>query len=181
MAFDIPAEPLQNALDDYGVVTGISGFYRTDATVGHTSATIKGRYTPDAALRMLIEGTGLVVHYTAADAFVLESAPRGDDRPTGRDPRYDGLVQSRVRDAFCRDPFTAPGDYRTAISFRVDPAGHIGQPRLLDSTGDTARDRAILDALQHVDVGLPPANASRDFVMLILPQSLTSGQDCVRH
>lgn len=179
MLFDLPAQPLQSALDAYSAITGLSGFYSAESIAGHTSAAIRGWYTPDAVLRMLIENTGLIAYYTAPDAFVLEPAPeRRVPRAAASAAGYEGLVQSRVRDEFCRDPRIEPGDYRIAVSFYINEQGRIEQPRLLDSTGNEARDEAILGALRRVDIGLSPADASRPFAMLILPRSLTINQDC---
>ena len=89
-AFDIPAQPLQAALEQYSNVTGGSVVYRAALTVGRRSAAVKGIHTPEAALRMLIEGSGLVAEYTATNAVVLQPEPAAPIRarrpanPTGR-------------------------------------------------------------------------------------------------
>ena len=89
-AFDIPAQPLQAALEQYSNVTGGSVVYRAALTVGRRSAAVKGIHTPEAALRMLIEGSGLVAEYTATNAVVLQPEPaapavaRRPANPTGR-------------------------------------------------------------------------------------------------
>jgi hypothetical protein len=185
MDFDLRAQPLQSALDAYGALTGWSGLYAAESVAGRDASAVRGRYTPDEALRMLLAGTGLQVHYTAADAFVLEpgapvrAAAAEEAAPARTQGHDDGLVQSRVRDAFCGDPRLAAGDFRIAVSFRLDATGHVEQPVLLGSTGDAARDGAVLGALRQVQLGQPPAERARaPFVMLVLPPSQGPAWHC---
>ncbi|QNK65730.1 TonB C-terminal domain-containing protein [Variovorax sp. PAMC26660] len=181
MHFDIPAQPLQAALDEHGAATGWSAFYGADSIGGVQSAAVQGWYTPDAALRLLVEAAHLSVQYTAADAFVLEpGAPDTAAAPLPRDPVYEGLLQSRMREVFCRDARIAPGNYRVAVSFHLDGEGRIERPVLLDPTGDTARDEAILQALRQVRTGLPPSRPAQPFTMLIVPKASAAGRDCER-
>lgn len=185
MAFDLPAQPLAEALETFGALTGWSGFYQADKVAGLRAPALAGRYPPEAALRLLLQGSGLALHFTAPGAFVLEpggerAEASGAVAPALRDPVYDGLLQSRVREIFCRDARTAPDGWRVALSFHVDGEGRIARPMLLDTTGDAARDGAILQALREVRVGRPPParNAAEPFVMLIVPRALAAGRDC---
>jgi hypothetical protein len=172
--FDIPAQALQNALDAFGAATGFSGLYSVASTAGRSSASVRGRYTPDAALRILLGNSGLVVRYTAVDAFILEpgAADAASDAAaaaTATHAAYYGVLQSRVRDAFCRDSRLARGDYRLAMSFHIDAQGQIRQPALLSSTGSAVRDGIVLDTLREIRVAQAPADPSQPFTMLILP------------
>jgi len=142
--FDIPAQPLQSALTTFGNQTGFSGLYGSASTSGRISALVSGTYTPRAALAMMLEGTGLAAYFTAMDAFVLEPATASSSVAAERDVSYDGPLQAQVREIFCRDPLTAGGGYRIALRFHLDARGRILRPLLLDSTGDSARDKAIL-------------------------------------
>lgn len=185
MQFDIPAQPLQAALEAFGAASGLSGFYSAEFTENRQSNAVSGLYTPDAALRLLIERTGLDVHYTAVDAFILEpSTSWTAAAPASRDTGLDGLLQARVREAFCREPLLATGDSRIAISFRLDSQGRVEAPLLLDTTGDAGRDAAVLAALGSVDVGRVsgkpgmPEEAGSSFVMLILPQRAGAIREC---
>jgi hypothetical protein len=180
LRFDIHAQLLTDALDRLAAITRWSAFYRTDAIAGVQAVAVQGWYTPDAALRMLVDRSGQVVQYTAADAFVLE--PLGG-LPTGatpaespRDTVQEGLLQAGMREVFCRDARIAPGGYRVAVSFQLDGVGRVVQPVLLDSTGDRDRDAAIMDGLRQVSTGRAPASA-QPFVMLIVPKAT---RDCAR-
>ena len=181
MAFDVPAQPLQNALDTFGILTGFSGLYGTASTAGRISSPVSGNYTPDAALSLMLEGTGLTAYFTAIDAFVLEPAAASSYIPAERDNSYEGLLQAQVRNVFCQDPLIAPGNYRIALRFHLDARGRVLKPLLLDTTGDSKRDNAIISALRQVDVGRGPANSSKPFFMLILPQAHASVRDCTVH
>lgn len=180
--FEIPAQPLQAALETFGAASGLSGFYSAEFTESRLSNAVSGLYTPDAALRLLIEHTGLDVHYTALDAFVLEpSTSSTGASPAVRDAGLDGLLQTRVREAFCREPLLASGDSRIAISFRLGSKGRVEAPLLLDTTGDAGRDAAVLTALGSVDIGpVPgrPGETGSSFVMLILPQRAGAVREC---
>ena len=180
LRFEIHAQPLTDAIDRLAAITRWSAFYRTDAIAGVQAVAVQGWYTPDAALRMLVDRSGLVVQYTAADAFVLE--PLGG-LPTSatpaespRDTVQEGLLQAGMREVFCHNARIAPGGYRVAVSFQLDGAGRVVQPVLLDSTGDRDRDAAIMDGLRQVRTGRAPASA-QPFVMLIVPKAT---RDCAR-
>lgn len=186
MQFDIPAQSLQGALDAFDARTGFSGLYGADAIANRRSVAVSGSFTAPAALRRLLEGSGLSSYFTATDAYVLE--PRNDTNanaetseaalPPAEVGAYQVLLQTGVRTAFCRNTLIAPGDYRIALSFRVTASGRVEQARLLDSTGNRARDAEILKTLRSVKFARGPANPEAPFVMLILPQALAGTTDC---
>ena len=185
-AFDIPAQPLQAALEQYSNVTGGSVVYRAALTVGRRSAAVKGIHTPEAALRMLIEGSGLVAEYTATNAVVLQPEPAAPARAAaGKSHRsfyrsYYGLIQAGVRDALCGLPALAVGSFRAAVSFGVSEQGRVRDAHLLDSSGDADRDEAITQALNGIALGkAPPEGLAQPFVMLIVPQSADHDRACV--
>lgn len=177
ISFDIPAQALQAALDAYSEQTGYSGLYSASDIQGLISTPVSGSYTAEAALRVLLEGSGLVATFTAADAFVLEPQIK-TTQGKQESHIYAALLQSGVRDAFCREPLLAALDFRIALRFYVDIKGRITQALLLDSSGNKVRDSVILQALKKVDLGRGPSDLSLPFFMLILPQQLAAGGDC---
>ncbi|HEY3599396.1 MAG TPA: secretin and TonB N-terminal domain-containing protein [Paraburkholderia sp.] len=191
LRFDIAAQPLAAALEQYGTVSGSPVFFDSSQVAGRTSTAVQGWYAPEAALRILLENTGLTAQYDGtgqADAFVLKAAeaqpavaapiaPEGTAAQLST--RYDGLVQSTVEDAFCDTPLLAPGGYRTAISFGIDGDGRIKRARLLHGTGDRDRDLAILLALQRIQLDeAPPPGMAQPLYMVILPRGSASGDAC---
>ena len=182
MRFDIPSRNLQDALDDFDAVTGFSGLYGADAVAFHQSVAVHGQFTPETALRKLLEQSGLRSYFTARDAYVLEAdagivvAPITPAPQVGSD--FEALLQSGVRAAFCRNALIVPGDYRIALSFRVAASGRVEQARLLDTTGNRARDVEILRSLRAIRFARGPAHPEQAFIMLILPREQSSVADC---
>jgi hypothetical protein len=178
--FNIPAQSLTDALDQFGLVSGRSALFRSALAAGLNSSAVHGRYTATVALRLLLEGTGLDVKEVSAGevaALVLIPAVGGRTPPVAVEApsvdasdSYDGLIQRRVWNAICANPRTADGGYRSLLRFGVDASGEISRPRLISSTGDHQRDAALLDVLQHVRIDQPPPPAlAQPLTMLILP------------
>jgi hypothetical protein len=199
--FDIARQPLTAALEQYGLRTGLPVFFDAGLVAGRESTAVQATATPAAALNTLLLGTGLVADYAgtgATAAFVLKAAPSASagagplaaeaqadaastsaSRGQGGHGGYDGLVQTRIWEAFCGNPRTAPGGYRAAMRFVVDGTGRIAHAFLLGTSGDRARDGAILDTLRQVRIdGPPPPDMAQPLTMLILPRSQTPGLEC---
>ncbi len=190
--FDIPAQPLAAAVEAYSAATGIVAPYNGRLAVGRLSGAVRGKLTPEEALRRLLDRNGLAVRYTTPEAFVLvpQERPEAEDNPwtiafaalSGQNAAerfYSGLVQAGVNRSLCSAAGAEPGAYRLAIRFRVNSSGAIERPKLLDSTGDRRRDDAIADALVKVSVGAPPpVGMAQPFTMIILPRSTGAIVDC---
>lgn len=197
--FDIARQPLNDALEQYGRRTGLPVFFDAALVAGRHSAAVQASATPAEALGILLQGSGLVADYTGTGstaAFVLKPEPAASaDAPQVAAPgadaaaaatmhrSYDGLVQTRIWEAFCSNPRTVPGGYRTAMRFVVDGTGRIANAFLLHTTGDRMRDGAILDTLRQVRIDrAPPPGMAQPLTMLILPRSQTPGLECpARH
>ena len=179
--FDIPAQPLDLALDRYAAGSQRPVLFPSELVVGRVSAPVRGRYLPEAALNLLLRGTGLVAekgHGGPADAFVLSQAdastfvavPYAGIDALVRDTRFPALVQARIWRALCDDARTAPGAYRGLLRFRLDTDGRMQDVRLLASTGSARRDIAVVETLRTVQVGRPPSDmAQQPLTMLIVP------------
>lgn len=183
--FDIPALPLADALDRYAVITGRPVVFPSKLSIGKKASALTGRLGAAAALRMLLQGTSLVVEEVKEgdlDTFVLKPGAevgRSTASEAAELEHYDALVQARVWETFCGNRRTAPGNYRALLRFRIDENGSVVQPRLLSSTGDTRRDALLMEALGKVSVGRPPpAGAAEPLTMLILPQGQIAGRHC---
>jgi hypothetical protein len=192
--FDIPSQPLASALEQYSTTTGIVGLYRGNLAIGRMSNTVVGRFTPAAALVLLVRDHGLFVEYVAPNAFVI--IPARDEAPLMKaassvanaalsrqdamQRRYSSLLQAKVNDSLCARPEARPGDYRIVLNFQIGADGTIQRLRLLGSSGTERRDRAIIDALQGLAVGEgPPAPMAQPFTMIILPTSSGGTVDCL--
>jgi TonB family protein len=179
--FDIPAQPLDVALDRYAAASQRPVLFPSELVVGRVSAPVRGRYLPEVALNLLLQNTGLTAekgHSGPADAFVLSqadasafaAAPYAGIDALVRDTRFPGMVQARIWRALCDNARTAPGAYRGLLRFRLDTDGRMQDVRLLASTGNARRDIAVVETLRSVQVGPPPSDmVQQPLTMLIVP------------
>lgn len=174
--FRIEAGTLGPALHAYGSITGLAVML-DDRYTDRPVQPMVGRYTPRDAMQRLLAGTGLQARFIDDEAVVVY-APQGVATPPAMraHPRaplsYEGYVarlQTQVTQALCRQPHTRPGRYRLALQMRLDDGGRVAGLRLLDSTGEQARDRAVTTALQSVAMTPPPAAMPQPVLLLLLP------------
>jgi len=71
-AFDIPREDLALALNQIAQQSHIEISYSAELTRGKISPVLKGTYTPEQALKVLLKGSGLHVRRIAGGALVIE-------------------------------------------------------------------------------------------------------------
>ncbi|WP_353252891.1 TonB-dependent receptor [Salinisphaera sp. PC39] len=77
--FDIPAQPLPDALGDFAQQSGLQVSAEASLTSDHRSSAVSGTFTPERALDLLLAGTGLQWHWSGNDTVVLQARPRADD------------------------------------------------------------------------------------------------------
>lgn len=190
--FDIERQPLASALERYGALSGLPVFFDVALVEGRMATAVQGDYPAAAALQKLLEGTGIVAHPAGEGlrpAFVLqpaapqaarqEAAPREAPQMRQVYRRFDGLVQTRIQEALCTSLIAAPGDFRAAVQFHIDKAGRVHQVRLLDSTGDSVRDAALLSALGELRLDWPPPEGmAQPVTLLIQPRRADRGDPC---
>ncbi|MBA69949.1 MAG: ligand-gated channel [Rhizobiales bacterium] len=70
-AYRIPAQPLGSALTRFGDVAGLHLVLPSGLVAGRTSAPLSGAYSRAVALSRLLDGTGLVYHFTGPDAVTI--------------------------------------------------------------------------------------------------------------
>lgn len=179
-AFDIPAQPLSQALSAFDARAGLSVFFPSDLVAGRMSSPVAGTYHSAAALDLLLAGTGLVARRVAASAFVLAAVkPDGQVRQNVLKGRaFDALVQRSVQQALCAQAGLAPGSFRLAMVLHIEASGRVSAARLLDTTGQPARDTRILRALEMLEMGRGPVDPGRPYVVLIRERPAASGDSC---
>ncbi len=84
VVFDLPRQPLSQALEAYSAATGRPLLYDGHLAIGRFSTELKGNFAPDIALQLILKNTGLVAWYIAQDAFTI--APATTQMPVGRAP-----------------------------------------------------------------------------------------------
>ncbi|WP_431018805.1 TonB-dependent siderophore receptor [Burkholderia cepacia] len=80
-AFDIPAGPLEAALNRFGRDAGILLAFPAELTAGLTSGGVQGRFDVDGALDRLLAGTGLVALRQPGGGYTLKRADSTVARP----------------------------------------------------------------------------------------------------
>jgi hypothetical protein len=188
--FELPAQPLADALATFGHVTDLSVLSGSNLIAGRTSAPLSGDYVPREALLRLLAGTGLEAKFTGSDwAVIVPSTPVSSPQPPvaaspgGADPpiagavvggddyrSYAAMIQARLAEVLCRTPQTRPGAYRLAVQLRIDDTGTVVASRLLDSTGLSSRDAAIEHEIHGMVLdSAPPAALKQPVTILLRP------------
>ncbi|WP_429610578.1 hypothetical protein [Variovorax sp. W2I14] len=186
LEFDIPALALGDALKRYAALTRQPALFRSEMLLELTSSAVHGLYAPDAALELLLEGTGLVaekVHTGSGVTLALKPVGLAAATPRaaslGNLSGYPSLVQAQVWEALCDDARTRPGTYRSLLRLEVDRTGQVRRPRLLGPSGDASRDAALLKVLQGVHLAhVPPPDLPQPLTLLILPTDSRGGPRC---
>lgn len=78
--FDIQGQPLNTALEEYSIASGVQVLYDSRLAVGRTSSALYGDFPPETALRILLAGTGLIGRYTGSREVVI-TEPRAETVP----------------------------------------------------------------------------------------------------
>ncbi len=129
-AYDIPAQPLEQAVERFSVISGWSVMYPGDLATGRSSHALRASLAPLPALQMLLQDTGIEAEVIGEQRVVLRrggqlvaEADVGTGPPEAERRRRYGGLQQRLRAAFCDDPEIAPGRYAATLRFRVDGEG----------------------------------------------------------
>ncbi|MCK9915651.1 STN domain-containing protein [Microbacteriaceae bacterium K1510] len=182
LEFSIPSQPLAAAIEAYSAATGLQVFYDGYVASDRRSTAVSGILAPDVALRILLEGTNLEAVYAGSVFAVVPATRDGRIRRGPGSPGYQpyfATIQHSIEQAFCRNPQTAPGDYRIALRFRIGFSGEVLLPELLHSTGDAQRDDVIVALLRGLNLSEPPPpNLPQPVTMLISPRPRAQTGDC---
>lgn len=73
LRFDIPPQPLDEALASYGITSGVQVLYGASLTSGLQSAAVQGEMTRQQALAQLLSGTSLNYRFTAERSATLSA------------------------------------------------------------------------------------------------------------
>ena len=196
--FDIPAQNLGDALDQYSRRTGIA-VLMDQRYAQRQSAAVRGPHAAGPALHALLAGTGLQSRQSDAQAVIVYApagAPGVAEMPQaavvaaadipgaqqgGEVAAYVSRLQRVLLGLLCRAAQTRPGSYRLALQLYLNRAGVVDRVQLLDTTGLPARDKAIARLLLGMQVGAAPSPVMPQPVsILLLPEGPGSEVDCAR-
>lgn len=102
--FNIPAQPLNQALIEFATQAGVSVNADPELLAGRQSSDLAGRHTEETALDQLLNGTGLRSNRTGANTFsILPALPTPPPPPTPRSDRPVKVPEIVVKDVRERD------------------------------------------------------------------------------
>ncbi|WP_256735484.1 secretin and TonB N-terminal domain-containing protein [Pseudomonas sp. dw_612] len=179
--YDISAQELSGALEAFSRSSGMAVLVDRQLTRGRRSIGVQGRLTATQALNTLLVGTGLMARYARADAFTLQVAqvapvplPPGISAGGSQvGSSYALAIQSAIERRLCSSPLTRPGDYRALLQVWIGRDGAVQHSRLVTSSGDTQRDAALVDSVQHLRIERSPPSSLRQPVTLLLVPNLS--------
>lgn len=198
IAFNIPSEPLANAIQAFSQASGIEVFYESRIAIGRTSPALQGSLTPADALQALLVGTGFVVRYNKWNAISLSVPADESDLPPPHPlakaslsldtlhvlataesasqselQEFSEVVQSEVETVLRKNAKINSGNYRVRVKLWVDPSRTIRRAEVVQTTGDAERDVAIAQALQGFVISrAPPPNAPQPIRVIVSVRSL---------
>ena len=73
--FNVPSQPLAQALTAFGQQAGVQIVVNNAAVAGRTSTSIGGSMTAEQALQLLLAGTGVSFRFTSANTVMISGAP----------------------------------------------------------------------------------------------------------
>ena len=183
-SFDIPAQPLADALVAYGAATGIEVFYDGALAVGRRSTAVTGVHQSMVALQILLRGTGQVPRTTDhAGTVTIVRAPletaASQTAALGRYEPFFAVLQARASEVLCKSDEAKPGDEQIILSFWFDPAGMVSRVQVLDSEMSPERRLAIASGVQGLHVGRAvPAGLPQPVTMAIYAPSPGEATGC---
>jgi TonB C terminal len=198
--FNLPAQPLDQALLVFGRMTQLVVLAPSPLIRGRISTPLAGDYTPREALQRVLTDTGLEAYFTGPDDAVIVVSPPGeaalqppwvaesvaippyaiDGVMVNGDFRdYAAMVQTRLTEALCRSSQTLPGSYRLVAQLRIDGKGKVVASDVVVSTGLPARDAAIEHAVRTLALdSAPPAGMLQPITLLLRPVGNGVRIDC---
>ncbi|WP_286068562.1 TonB C-terminal domain-containing protein [Stenotrophomonas sp. 57] len=184
-AYDIPAQPLEQAIERFSVISGWSVMYPGELAAGRNSHALRESLAPLPALQVLLQDSGIKAEVIGDQRVVLRRSTSSTAKPgvgpelpdAERRRRYGGL-QQRLRAAFCNDPELAPGRYAATLRFSVGSDGQVHSPELLSGSGNARRDARLLQALQALTVAADAAALPQPVTLQIRPSG--ADHDCGR-
>ncbi len=189
LSLDLPAQELEPALQAYSRATGMAVLVDRELTQGRRSIGVRGRFTAQEALSMLLTGSGLMARFARVDAFTLQlpdvSQPPATRGAAARSAArinnsYATALQQAIEASLCRTPLTQPGSFRALVQVWVNREGLIEHSRLVSSTGDEQRDEALVRSLGTTRVERPaPSSLRQPVTLLLMPDTTGMRMECI--
>jgi hypothetical protein len=172
MRFDIPAQPLAQALPAFSTATGLQMMYDATLVPGRRSTPVSGAMSPRSALVLLLKDTGLSARFTSAGAVVIYASTTSAVTlnpltavaapVVGRDAvdpvflTYAEVVRRRITEALRIDAGLTDKGYRIGLRLWVGDDGRPMRAEILSGSGEAERDGRFLDLAKATTFPAPP-------------------------
>lgn len=171
--FDVPAQALSRALEQFSEQTGVSILVTSDLTSDKKSSTVRGHFRPMAALTRLLEGTGLRARRIGPSALTLvpaPAAPAATDTATVPVPSlYAARLQQHFADRVCQRLGDAYGRIRVAVQLWIAADGTVERVHVLDSHDAPRWGDKVRAALAGSRLAPPPPGQPNPVTVLLIP------------
>jgi iron complex outermembrane recepter protein len=132
--FDIPSQPLPQALVRFARDVKIEIFFDDAIAQGIVSPGVQGRFTREEALRRLLIGSGLTYRFTDANTITLEKAPATGGRIQQLEPV---LVEAQRAVALNNTISSPPPEFPGGQVARGGRVGMLGNRDIMDTPFNT--------------------------------------------
>ncbi len=178
-SFNIPSQPLADALLAFGARTGLEVFYDAALAEERRSNGVVGVFTRRAALQILLRGTGYVAKPIGNDTFMIAPALPGATADAAKLRQslqpYFAAIQGRIDDILCRQRTNATYD-DVHLQFWLSPSGLVTKAEVIGDDGDLARDQSRAELISGLAFAPPPAAMPQPVNMVIYSPSKYSEQ-----
>jgi hypothetical protein len=193
--FDMQAQSLQDALAEFGRITGHSVLVSSSLAAGRAASPVRGQLAPREALRQLLAGSGLVARYVGEQSFTLvpefvaeasaSAATRGEavggeDEAVADLRAYAAALQSSITRVLCIAQPDAFGRYRLGLQLWIGDDGAVREVRVLEGSGQQERDARVLRSLRDLALDAPPPALPQPLTILLTPRT-DPARDCRPH
>jgi len=163
--FRLPAEPAADALLAFAEQAKIDVVFPFDQLSHARSAEVMGRHEPEAALDLLLQGTGYAAHRTAGGRFVIAAVvlPRGTIE--GRLLAPDGELARGVQVTIPDLGRTAVTDDKGVFDFAALPPGDY---------------RLVATGRDYQPLQITHAHVEADRVLVLAPEALRAAGEAIR-
>ncbi|MGI9360975.1 MAG: TonB C-terminal domain-containing protein [Parasphingorhabdus sp.] len=184
--YDIPEQPVAQALARFATVSGVNIIYRQSLTGNRRSAPVSDRLTAPVALRRLLEGTGLSARFTSPESVIIYV--EGQSQPSSPSPQgttadltslqlgmaevraapiiggpdrnafnhYAQRIRIEILERLRRDGAYEGRRFRIEIAVTVNPEGRITHVTFLRPSDESAWDRRVEKILVGALLSAPP-------------------------
>jgi hypothetical protein len=172
IAFNIPSQPLEQALVALGKAANIQVAYDADLLHGQRSSPVVGAFRARDALELMLRGTGLRARYTttsgvtlapiakAADQVLQLQAMRVEGAPIAADQRrftdYAKTLEARIIGGLQRSRGDTKFAYELTIRMWLLPDGRIDRMEVVSTSVSPRQTDALLAIIRSTDPLDPP-------------------------